>query len=354
VLSSTSSSDQRVPSGPWVRTWILAVLLAVGVLGAWETVARSLGHVPSARDDTMTWAAARRSVGPDSTVLVGTSRIQTDVDPQVWAEEMGGEPPIQLGMAGTPSLTVLENLAADTSFAGVLVLDVVPLYLFNEDASFESRSREYVQAYESTLKSPGKIWEARFTLMTRSRFAFQDPALSLSVLVALPWKKERPARPAYKMRPDRFTPMDFASVERVETSLERFETMGRPASDAEVGALLGRIGRAVLRIEGRGGRVVVVELPTSGERHRIEEQRHPRARYWDRLAAQAAVIPIHTEDYPALSGFTCPDGSHLDVRDTVAFTRALAVIVRQELIARAAESGTVPACEWSAPPSEPN
>jgi len=230
VLSSTSSSDQRLPSGPWVRTWTLAVVLAVGVLAAWETVARSLGHVPSARDDTMTWSAARRSVGPTSTVLVGTSRIQTNVDPQVWADELGGEPPIQLGMAGTPSLTVLENLAADGSFRGVLVFDVVPLYLLNGDACFENRSREYVQAYESTLDSPAKIWEERLTLATRSRFAFQDPALSLSVLAALPWQEEQPARPPYNMRPDRFTPMDFASVERVETSLERFETLGRPAS----------------------------------------------------------------------------------------------------------------------------
>ena len=48
---------------------------------------------------------ARGSVTERSTVLVGTSRIQTDVDPQVWADEVGGEAPIQLGMAGTPSLT---------------------------------------------------------------------------------------------------------------------------------------------------------------------------------------------------------------------------------------------------------
>ncbi|MHC4817445.1 MAG: hypothetical protein ACYTF8_05280 [Planctomycetota bacterium] len=324
------------------------------MLAAWETVARSLGYVPSARDDTMTWAAARRSVGPSSTVLVGTSRIQTDVDPQVWAEELGGEPPIQLGMAGTPSLTVLENLAADSSFRGVLVLDVVPLYLFNGDACFENRSREYVQAYESTLASPARIWEARLTLMMRSRFAFQHPALSLSVLVALPWEQERPARPPYNMRPDRFTPMDFASVEHVETSLERFEALGRPASPKELNALLRRIGRAIVRIQGRGGQVVVVAMPTSGERQRIEERRHPRALYWDRLTMETSAITVHAEDKRSLSRFTCRDGSHLDVRDTRAFTLALAAIVRQELIARAAESGTVPPCEWSAPPQEPD
>lgn len=349
MLSSTSNSDQRLPSGPWGRTWILAVVLAVGVLGAWETVARSLGYVPSARDDTMTWSAARRSVEPTSTVLIGTSRIQTDVDPQVWAEELGGEPPIQLGMAGTPSLTVLEDLAADESFRGVLVFDVVPLYLFNGDSFLESRSREYVQAYESTLSSPAKIWEAELTLITRSRFAFQDPALSLPVLAALPWQEERPARPAYHMRPDRFTPMDFSTVGSVETSLDRFETLGRPASRAELNAVVARISRAVVRIQGRGGWVVFVALPTSGERERIEERRHPRAYYWDRFTVQTPAITIHYRDYPALSRYTCRDGSHLDVRHTEAFTRALAHRVRQELIARAAESGTVPACEWSAP-----
>lgn len=330
------------------------MVLAVGALGAWEAVARSMGYVPSARDDTMTWSAARRSVEPDSTVLVGTSRIQTDVDPQVWAEELGGAPPIQLGMAGTPSLEVLEELAHDETFRGVVVFDVVPLYLFNGDTSFTSRSREYVQAYEESRPSPAKIWEARFTLLARSRFAFQDPALSLPVLAALPWQEERPRRPAYHMRPDRFTPMDFSTIGPVKTSLERFETMGRPASRAELNALVDRIGRATVLIRGRGGQVVVVRLPTSGERQEIEERRHPRALYWDRFTVQTSAITIHAEDWPSLSRYTCPDGSHLDVRHTRAFTRALAVIVRQELSARARESGTVPACEWSAPPPEPD
>ncbi len=351
--SSTSSSDQRLPSGPWVRTWILAFALAVGALTAWEFVARSLGYQPSARDDTMTWAAARGSVTERSTVLVGTSRIQTDVDPQVWAEEVGGEAPIQLGMAGTPSLTVLENLAADRSFAGLVVFDVVPLYLFNGDACYENRAREYVAVYEETMSSPAKICEARLTLLTRGRFAFQDPALSLSVLAALPWQEERPVRPAYLMRPDRFTPMDFSTVEPVETNLERFETLGRPAGRKELRALLDRIGRAVVRIQGRGGRVVLLALPTSGQRAQIEERRHPRALYWDRLAKETRAATVHAADYPSLSRFVCPDGSHLDVSDTAGFTRALASIVRQQ-IARAEDSGTVPPCEWSAPPPERN
>jgi hypothetical protein len=206
----------------------------------------------------------------------------------------------------------------------------------------------------TTLSSPAKICEARLTLMTRGRFAFQDPALSLSVLVALPWEEEQAERPPYNMRPDRFTPMDFSKVESKKTDLERFETLGRPASDAEMEALLDRIGRAIFRIEGRGGQVVLLALPTSGERERIEERRHPRARYWDRLAARTPAIKVHAADYPALSRFVCPDGSHLDVSDTAGFTRALARRVRQELIARAEESGTVPPCEWSAPPPERN
>ena len=37
---------------------------------------------------------------------------------------------------------------------------------------------------------------------------------------------------------------------------------------------------------------------------------------------------IHFEDYPGLSGYDCPDGSHLDVRDARKFTRALVRILR--------------------------
>jgi hypothetical protein len=41
---------------------------------------------------------------------------------------------------------------------------------------------------------------------------------------------------------------------------------------------------------------------------------------------------IHYADVAALSGHHCPDGSHLDVRETRAFTMALAGIAKDTLV----------------------
>ena len=90
----------------------------------------------------------------------------------------------------------------------------------------------------------------------------------------------------------------------------------------------------VRRIEDRGGRVVFVKLPVSGELVRFEQKRFPRQRYWDVLAASTSAVTIHCADHPELAGFECPDGSHLDYRDARVFTRAFGNMLSRRLLVR--------------------
>lgn len=83
----------------------------------------------------------------------------------------------------------------------------------------------------------------------------------------------------------------------------------------------------VEKIQGRGGRVVFIRMPSSGEVRRIEFLTWPREKYWDQFAASIAAPAIHFEDYPSLSGFNCPDGSHLDENSARQFTRNLLKIL---------------------------
>ena len=76
-------------------------------------------------------------------------------------------------------------------------------------------------------------------------------------------------------------------------------------------------------IERRGGKVVFVRMPTSDEHWALDESKYPKALYWDRFAAVAEATAIHFLDVPGLAGFECPDTSHLDTRDSVAFTGRL-------------------------------
>jgi hypothetical protein len=41
------------------------------------------------------------------------------------------------------------------------------------------------------------------------------------------------------------------------------------------------------------------------------------------LLARTGAVGLHFEDVPAMRGYRCPDGCHLDSRDAPSFTRAL-------------------------------
>jgi hypothetical protein len=92
------------------------------------------------------------------------------------------------------------------------------------------------------------------------------------------------------------------------------------------------IAAMVERIQGRGGRVVFVAMPSSGLVRDIDERRFPKELFWNRFITIVKAPAVHFEDVAALSRFTCPDGSHLDMRDQMEFTRALASSVNDAIL----------------------
>jgi hypothetical protein len=89
----------------------------------------------------------------------------------------------------------------------------------------------------------------------------------------------------------------------------------------------------VAAIQARGGRVLFVRLPVSGECLAYEEQTFPKQEYWDAFAARTSALCLHFRDLPALAGFDCPDTSHLDRRDAPRFTAALAKVLDDSSVA---------------------
>ncbi len=73
--------------------------------------------------------------------------------------------------------------------------------------------------------------------------------------------------------------------------------------------------------------MIFIRFPSTGMVRQLENQTWPREKYWDNLVANTRAGAIHFEDYPSLSEFDCPDGSHLDMRDAKIFTRSLAEIL---------------------------
>jgi len=69
-------------------------------------------------------------------------------------------------------------------------------------------------------------------------------------------------------------------------------------------------------------------MPTTNGYWEVDKQYAPRTEYWDTITTLTGIPTIHFEDYPELSGFECPDASHLDVTDTVQFTESFTKLVK--------------------------
>ena len=80
----------------------------------------------------------------------------------------------------------------------------------------------------------------------------------------------------------------------------------------------------VSKIQQRGGKVILVRYPSTEKVRELENKFAPRPGFWDRIVRETgADQSFHFEDHPTLSGFTCPEWSHLSKKDATRFTKAL-------------------------------
>jgi len=305
------------------------------VLVAYEASLRGAGFTPSIRDDATAWSVTLEGVDSDSVVLVGTSRIQADVDPAEWGG-IWGEKPVQLAIAGGSPLPMLEHLAADPAFRGTVILDALPRILFDGAGTREQTVREWLAVDHDLRRSPARMSESWLRLLLDAHLVWTRMS---------PWQffKRRflrtdPSRiPYVTMASDRFMQLDFRKVDvprRIDTIERQIREQGHPAMGPELETLMRRLEAAVSSIRSRGGRVLLVHLPHDGRIRALEDRLYPRAEYWDAMVGRIDAPAIHFADEPALRRYPCPDGSHIDVRRTAGFTRTLARIARARLSSR--------------------
>jgi hypothetical protein len=91
---------------------------------------------------------------------------------------------------------------------------------------------------------------------------------------------------------------------------------------------LNKLKLLVQRLRERGISVIFVRAPVASEMARLYERYLPKAQYWDRMVATVDAPFIRADDYPELSSFIPPDGSHLCGKDPEVFTQRLLRILR--------------------------
>ena len=337
VLSSTSSSSDRLPTAAPIRTWVFSVVMAVAVLSGIETFWRSMGYAPTVVDDTNLWCLQRdrvNSASPQHIVLVGHSRIHQAWVPDAFDEVVPGYDHIQLGRYNSEPLAVFRDIAENTDFAGVVFCSVLSFPMMPEfwrptenDPYCGPIVRYYHETWqldEKTDRTVSNFWQKHFVV------SFPDlaPHKVAPDLLRGEWpvqsvwtEPDRTQRVEYdKIDSEKYTPrqLDCLKINIAKTTvLDSYKTWPRDTGYSELEEL-------VRLIEDRGGRVVFFRPVTSGPYDDYLEEWFPRAKFWDHFVRETSVEAIHFRDIPELASMQCADGSHLSDADTRTFTRVMA------------------------------
>ena len=335
--SSTSSSSARAPRARYGRLWLVTLVAVVAMVAVLEDFVRRQKYDASMTDSADLWAyhRVRLSQGdPDKRVAVlGASRIQCALVPEVFDRLCPDYHLVQLGVIGTSPLAALRELADDESFRGLAICSVT---VNSFDGIHGESQQPYVENYLRHFRHLdrfGRLFEQRLRMAIQGRLAVLNPEVNVGLLLRMGIRHpgfltvlpDRSRRAMFRAK----SPPEWMEVRTARIVRRRQKwALGAQKVPAETRAKawpkrLGEVSAFIQRIEQRGGRVVFLRLPDSGEVWDIFEATYPKALFWDQLAGAAGVTTIHFMDVPDMQGYDCPDGVHMDFQDAPRFTEVL-------------------------------
>lgn len=337
-------TEREVPATRLAAMGWLVLGLVLAATAAWEWKMRDLGLVAGDLDDGKSaWAVERRKVASgdhDGVVIVGGSRILFDTSLGVW-EEMTGRRPVQLAMPGMSGQVFLRDLADNTDFGGLVLIDVTPEQFFREGRG--NPEFEGVLDYWED-EGPARRLGHRAAQWMSHELAFMDDQYSLTALIDQLDVPNRGAIRGPYLWPWKLSETHAGRQTVLWREIERNAALrdhavkvwlaGRPKppADALIAGIVEDISDSVATIRRRGGDVVLIRPPSSGAYYEREQRNVPRARSWDRMLREAGVFGIHFEDYPEMQGLELPELSHLTREDAARFTRAYVGVLRERYV----------------------
>lgn len=331
------------------KSSLVAVVLALALLVAWEFFWRNQGYRPNLDDDLELWSVQRAripSLGPEDTVLLGSSRVLFGLNLDQW-ESQAGRRPVMLATLGGSPLPQFLDLVNTTDFKGTIVLGVTPGLFYSDQEAFGSawrrsqvrvehyHQRTYADQLSHSLSLP---LQQNLVLLSGHEEQWADDVDLKGLLRRLPLssREPTPSAPFY----------NFSEVteERQGTILERVNrdpefarslhkvwmTRGARVKVPEDDSLTQLAAQAAKKFKNRGGKLILLRCPSSATFWLAERQRYPRERFWDVLVERSESPGYHFDDYPQLKKFELADWSHLAPADAVEFTRSLLTILRED------------------------
>ena len=320
-----------IPQQPWGRIMaFVAVALAFGVT-ALEVNARRIGLRAGDLDNSeVAWVKERARSEAADVAIVGDSRILFDTDLDRF-EALTGARPVQLAIHGTSALTLLEDVASNENFHGLLIVGLADTMFFQPFDGYGG----YVKRRGDFTSPSGQIGIEIDHILQR-RFAFLDSNHRLSVAAHRldPDYRagvEGPKHDIWKLQEvgeNRATWMwsrvehDAAYRARSRWAWKGFKEK-YPYTPQLIAKGQARAVKAVAAIRARGGEVVFVRPPSDIHLRINEEAQVPKAKGWDALLRNTRSVGVHNDDLlPAVRRLIMPEWSHLNRACATVFTDA--------------------------------
>src|SRR5437588_3879524 len=348
--------ERPIPQIPWRGITVVVVLVVIAAVSAWEFYCRSIGYGPTLNDNVDLWTINRQRVEPESIVIIGDSRGWYDLDLDELQKGLGKRP-VQLAMGGGCGYPVLADLANDKTFHGTILCSFTP-WLFFAPPGTPPVERGEKAVRRSHTQTPAQCASQYLAIPLEQHVAFlKQQDLTLDDLLKRIPIPNRPGALVPPRGPPYFGTLDW------ERRARMIEECARPGSElqkriqqiwlplftppppptyipkdvfmAKMGEAIGGrfhdIATAVEKIRARGGKVVFVRFPHSGGLKELEDRETPRGKTWDPLLKMTNAPGIYYSDFPELSGFDCPEWSHLSAGDLVEFSKRLVPHLRTAL-----------------------
>ena len=302
----------------WVTFVVKAAVFLAVALVLTETFWRSLRYMP-ANSDLRNFARVRQAADgdPRAVALVGSSRVRYGLNPKSLERVVAGRHFRQLGILGNGAAPVLEDLANDPNFLGLVVCELNPAH-WGGGHTF-SKLPETLAFMHPEIS--GAYLETVLSEQFRERTRFFNYNLFI----------EAPRILQHKPVPDPEQPDRFVSFRDlgptineplinnwVHAAVDSGERMKRTASTR----FTEEVQRWVNRIRRRGGDVAFVRMPVDGRLRVVEENAFPQTQSLIRDVRARGMLVIDFAEMPGQ--FRCPDGSHLEASEADRFSRLLA------------------------------
>jgi hypothetical protein len=315
----------------WSKSWLLALIIVILLLGALEFFWRAHGHQPAIIDDQRLWAIERNKIGKSQKeiALLGSSRMQTDISTQTLRDLAPQYSIINLSADGTCANAVLRDLAEDSNFKGTAIVETTSeCLMFGDEPPLSQQF--YIDYFHKTYNLNIAL-NRHISTFVQKRLTILDPYLNFIKIIADLVVKRNLRSPNYlSTHEDRTRDADYTKLDiskhraaRLKKVQINYSTLARNISTSTLEEKVIDLNNSVKIIQQRGGKVLFVRFPVSDSHWIVDELYFPRHLYWDNLPTLTTAYVWHFRDIEGINQLQCPDTSHLDVRDKQAFTRLL-------------------------------